>query len=81
MVVLHQRVGGQEFRVLMRPWRNGAWMAECLGLRGCVSEGATEREAITNMRTLIGRRLLEEQSQRDEPHVTYHMKPLSPDEK
>jgi hypothetical protein len=55
-------------------------MAECLGLRGCVSEGATEREAITNMRTLIGRRLLEEGGQRDEPRVNYHLKPLSPDE-
>jgi len=32
---------------------DGKWVAECLSLPGCVSQGETRQEAIDNIRTAI----------------------------
>ncbi len=40
-------------QVLIYPGENGYWVAECPSLPGCVSQGTTGEEAVTNIREAI----------------------------
>jgi predicted RNase H-like HicB family nuclease len=40
-------------QVLLYPGEDGYWMAECPSLPGCISQGETKQEAITNIREAI----------------------------
>jgi predicted RNase H-like HicB family nuclease len=40
-------------QVLIYPGENGYWVAECPSLPGCVSQGRTREEAVTNIREAI----------------------------
>ena len=40
-------------QVLIYPGEDGYWVAECPSLPGCVSQGETKEEAITNIREAI----------------------------
>jgi predicted RNase H-like HicB family nuclease len=35
-------------QVVVRPGEDGYWVAECLSLPGCITQGATREEAIAN---------------------------------
>jgi predicted RNase H-like HicB family nuclease len=40
-------------QVVIYPGEDGYWVAECLSLPGCISQGKTRDEAITNIREAI----------------------------
>ena len=40
-------------QVIVYPGEDGYWIAECPSLPGCVSQGATREETITNIREAI----------------------------
>lgn len=40
-------------QVLVYPGEDGAWVAECPSLPGCISQGRTRDEAIENVREAI----------------------------
>lgn len=40
-------------QVVLYPGENGYWVAECPSLPGCVSQGKTKAEAVTNIREAI----------------------------
>jgi predicted RNase H-like HicB family nuclease len=40
-------------QVVIYPGENGYWVAECLSLPGCISQGRTKEEAIVNIREAI----------------------------
>ena len=40
-------------QVLIYPGENGYWVAECPSLPGCISQGKSREEAITNIREAI----------------------------
>lgn len=40
-------------QVIIYPGEDGYWVAECPGLPGCISQGTTKEEAITNIREAI----------------------------
>ncbi|HVJ85646.1 MAG TPA: type II toxin-antitoxin system HicB family antitoxin [Caulifigura sp.] len=40
-------------RVLIHPGEDGYWVAECLDLPGCISQGDTLEVAIANIREAI----------------------------
>jgi len=40
-------------QVLIYPGENGYWVAECPSLPGCISQGTTREEAVTNIREAI----------------------------
>ena len=40
-------------QVLMYPGEDGFWVAECPSLPGCISQGETREEAVTNIREAI----------------------------
>lgn len=40
-------------QVLIYPGEDGYWVAECPSLPGCISQGKTKDEAITNIREAI----------------------------
>ena len=40
-------------QVLIYPGEDGYWVAECPSLPGCVSQGRTREEAMTNIREAI----------------------------
>ena len=40
-------------QVLVYPGEDGYWVAECPSLPGCISQGRTRQEAITNIREAI----------------------------
>ena len=40
-------------QVLLYPGDDGCWVAECLSLPGCVSQGETRETAIVNVREAI----------------------------
>ena len=40
-------------QVLLYPGEDGYWVAECPSLPGCISQGGTKEEAITNVREAI----------------------------
>ncbi len=40
-------------QVLIYPGEDGYWVAECPSLPGCVSQGKTREEAVTNIREAI----------------------------
>ena len=42
-----------KFRVLIEPDEDGVFVAECPTLPGCVSQGKTREEAMTNIRDAI----------------------------
>lgn len=43
-----------KFTVTIDRDETGAWVAECPAIPGCVSQGATKREALKNVREAIG---------------------------
>lgn len=40
-------------QVIIYPGEDGFWVAECPSLPGCISQGQTRTEAITNIREAI----------------------------
>lgn len=42
-----------KFRVLIEPDEDGVFVAECPSLPGCISQGRTRDEAVTNIRDAI----------------------------
>ena len=40
-------------QVLIYPGEDGFWVAECPSLPGCISQGKTREEAVTNIREAI----------------------------
>ncbi len=42
-----------KFRILIEPDEDGVFVAECPTLPGCVSQGATREEAVTNVKDAI----------------------------
>ena len=40
-------------QVVLYPGEDGYWIAECLSLRGCISQGGTKQEAIANIKEAI----------------------------
>ena len=40
-------------QVVIHPGEDGYWVIECPSLPGCVSQGQTKQEAITNIREAI----------------------------
>ena len=40
-------------QVVIYPGEDGYWVAECPSLPGCVSQGASREEAVTNIREAI----------------------------
>ena len=40
-------------QVIMYPGEDGYWVVECLSLPGCISQGKTKEEAITNIQEAI----------------------------
>lgn len=40
-------------QVIVYPGEDGFWVAECPGLPGCVSQGESREQAITNIREAI----------------------------
>jgi len=40
-------------QVIIYPGEDGYWVAECPSLPGCISQGATKEEAISNVREAI----------------------------
>lgn len=40
-------------QVLIYPGDDGYWVAECPSLPGCISQGQTKEEAVTNIREAI----------------------------
>ena len=41
------------FKVVLEKDEDGYWVAECPALPGCVSQGKTRKEALTNIREAI----------------------------
>lgn len=39
-----------EFIITLEPDEDGVWVAECPAIPGCVSQGATQEEAVENIR-------------------------------
>lgn len=54
------------YRVLIEQDEDGAFVAECPALPGCISEGATRAEAVANIRDAI-KGYLESLREHDEP--------------
>lgn len=40
-------------QVIIYPGEDGYWIAECLSLQGCISQGKTKEEAIFNIKEAI----------------------------
>ena len=40
-------------QVIIYPGEDGHWVAECPSLPGCISQGATREEAVSNVREAI----------------------------
>lgn len=40
-------------QVIIYPGEDGYWVAECPSLPGCISQGKTREEAVTNIREAI----------------------------
>lgn len=40
-------------QVIVHPGESGYWVAECPSLPGCISQGRTKEDAITNIREAI----------------------------
>jgi len=40
-------------QVIIYPGEDGYWVVECPGLPGCISQGKTKEESITNIRNAI----------------------------
>ncbi len=40
-------------QIIMYPGEDGYWVAECVSLPGCISQGKTKEEAIANIREAI----------------------------
>ncbi len=40
-------------QVIMYPGEDGYWVVECLSLPGCISQGRTKEEALTNIKEAI----------------------------
>ncbi|MBD2432253.1 MULTISPECIES: type II toxin-antitoxin system HicB family antitoxin [Fischerella] len=40
-------------QVIIYPGEDGYWVAECSSLRGCISQGKTREEAVTNIKEAI----------------------------
>ena len=43
-----------KFRIIVQPDEDGVFVAECPTLPGCISQGATRPEALTNIKDAIG---------------------------
>ncbi len=40
-------------QVILYPGEDGYWVVECLSLPGCISQGKTKEEALTNIKEAI----------------------------
>jgi predicted RNase H-like HicB family nuclease len=53
-VILISNAGGPKMRqVVIYAGEDGYWIAECPSLPGCISQGKTKEEAITNIKEAI----------------------------
>lgn len=43
-----------KFRIIVQPDEDGVFVAECPTLPGCISQGVTRQEALTNIQDAIG---------------------------
>ncbi len=52
-------------QAIIYPGENGYWVAECLSLPGCISQGMTKEEAVANIKEAIAlyTEVLEEKGQ------------------
>ena len=52
---MDERVKGDEAmrQIIIYPGEDDHWVAECPSLPGCISQGKTKQEAISNMREAI----------------------------
>lgn len=41
-------------QVIIHPGEDGYWVAECPSLPGCISQGTTKEDALTNIKEAIG---------------------------
>ncbi len=46
-------VAAMKFRVIIEPDEEGVFVAECPSLPGCISQGQTREEAVTNIKDAI----------------------------
>jgi len=44
---------GMDYKVLLYKDENGDFIAECVDLPGCISDGKTKKEAISNIKEAI----------------------------
>ena len=56
----------KQFTITTFQDEDGAWIAECLSIPGCVSQGDTEQEAVSNLQDAI-RECLEVREERGLP--------------
>ena len=66
---------GTPRQVVIRPGEDGYWIAECLSLPGCITQGRTRDEAIDNAKDAIRGYIvaLEEDPRRDGNTLTDHL--------
>lgn len=55
-----------QFRILIKQDEDGIFVAECPSLSGCISQGTTRKEALTNIQDAI-RGYLESLKKHNEP--------------
>ena len=41
-------------QVMLYPGEDGYWIAQCPSLAGCISQGRTKQEAVSNIKEAIG---------------------------
>nr|VFJ72193.1 MAG: Predicted nuclease of the RNAse H fold, HicB family [Candidatus Kentron sp. FW] len=54
----------KKFTVILEQDEDGAWVSECPSIPGCISQGKTREEAVTNIREAI-RLCLEVRAERE----------------
>jgi predicted RNase H-like HicB family nuclease len=52
--IIHYEVSNRVRQVIIYPGEDGYWVAECPSLPGCISQGATKEEAVSNIKEAIG---------------------------
>jgi predicted RNase H-like HicB family nuclease len=64
-------MNSMELEVRLYQDEDGVWIAECPAIPGCVSQGATEQEAMANVQEAI-KLCLEVRKERGMPPVVQH---------
>jgi predicted RNase H-like HicB family nuclease len=53
IVFLRTKSGKTLRQIILSPGEDGFWVVECPSLPGCISQGATKEEAISNIKEAI----------------------------